>query len=812
MAGNIDPNYWDVSDIIANDEYLRSIEENPPSYPTAYNLLITAQTLEEMFSMMMAEENRSAVYALTYPEILVLREKVNELYAAIEVPTADDDEYKEMLLETLMYLPNGEGSMDGDPGVLLQGSPLTQTSGELQTGTYYLESDTTLTQFLSVSSGNKVTLDLNGYALIGEGYDDGAGYSRNFVIVVSGADSELKIIDSNPTAAHLIDVDSDGVAHYPGSQKTIYGGLIYNKASGKGILVTTGEVVMYAGTITGCKGLIGAAITVSSTGVFVMTGGSLMHNFATSTVHGGGAIYAERANANGAGGIVNVTNCSIVNNHAQTYGGAILGYNVNVTDSEINYNTSGLHGGGIAIQGSTGALTISNSTITCNSTAGNGGGVYAFNTTVSDSNISYNSCGSIGGAMNILEGATEINISNTSFTGNTAGTAGGVFYRTGDAVISGCSFDGNTSDINGGGLYTYYGSLQISDTDFLNNSTNAWGGGLLNYNSTPCVVSNCKFTNNTGNLGGALFLGYGISGSIENNCEFSDNHATIHGGAIYIGEDLGMGTNIISINGATVSHNCADKSGGGLYLASGEEATIYDAVFTGNTAVDGGAIYADNAKLHIISATIQGNYAASYGGGICVNNSEITLGVDGCLYTSGEECHTVAPYTNLIHPKITDNRSPNGGGICVIGEASSVTQYCCYVRTNSSRNGQNILLDDGAFTFINGEIGVPYNTGLVVTGGTFSDQSEISVPNYRELHYHSVLVPNNHEAELVFNAHIPESKWAATVNGDGLYLEDCDESSPLWARFFPEYNFLSWTDDNVGDERAIHLYANWEVQ
>ena len=64
--------------------------------------LQTLETLKEVFDAMMA--NPEAVYALTVEEIAELKVYTQSLYDGIAEPTQDDEEYLELILDTLTML------------------------------------------------------------------------------------------------------------------------------------------------------------------------------------------------------------------------------------------------------------------------------------------------------------------------------------------------------------------------------------------------------------------------------------------------------------------------------------------------------------------------------------------------------------------------------------------------------------------------------------------------------------------------------------------------------------------------------------
>lgn len=91
-----------------------------------YEQLMAAETCERVFTLMMAEGNRDAVYALTADQLTALRSRVNEL---------EDDGYQTDVLDTLdMLLSNANGETWNEP-VTLEERTYTIQAGNSQSVT-----------------------------------------------------------------------------------------------------------------------------------------------------------------------------------------------------------------------------------------------------------------------------------------------------------------------------------------------------------------------------------------------------------------------------------------------------------------------------------------------------------------------------------------------------------------------------------------------------------------------------------------------------------------------------------------------------
>ncbi|MCD7846933.1 MAG: hypothetical protein LUG49_02705 [Oscillospiraceae bacterium] len=214
------------------------------------------------------------------------------------------------------------------------GTALTNEGGQLSSGNYYLNSDVTLTNNIVISSGNTVTIDLNGYTLTGTG--------NNSVITANGT---LMLIDSSSAKTGKI----------TGGSAT-YGGGVY--------VGGTGSFTMSGGTITGNSGTYGGGVYVSNSGSFTMEGGMISNNKAT---HGGGVYVYVYGTFTMTGGVIS-------ENIASESGGGVFNYGTfTMSGGTISGNTASNSGGGVIAYRN--SFTMSDGTISDNN-AENGGGVF----------------------------------------------------------------------------------------------------------------------------------------------------------------------------------------------------------------------------------------------------------------------------------------------------------------------------------------------------------------------------------------------------------------------------------------------------
>src|SRR5262249_25250774 len=128
-------------------------------------------------------------------------------------------------------------------------------------------------------------------------------------------------------------------------------------------------------------------------------------------------------------------------------------------------SSSGVGGGGIVSSG-----TISGTTIDSNRALSDDGGIIA------------------AGSDTVPR--TTLNIVNTTISNNQAiaGSYGGIEDRGGNLVISGSIIRGNTSTLDGAGLYLRYGASVTNSMIASNVSSAGKGGGIVNDSSGGIIT------------------------------------------------------------------------------------------------------------------------------------------------------------------------------------------------------------------------------------------------------------------------------------------------------------------------------------
>ncbi|MHB0936220.1 MAG: right-handed parallel beta-helix repeat-containing protein [Armatimonadota bacterium] len=334
-----------------------------------------------------------------------------------------------------------------------------------------------------------------------------------------------------------------------------------------------------------------------------------------------------------------ITGCAFTDCNATTpwpdiIGGALFGFetNVTLTDSTFTGNTTTAGAGAVGMQ--YGSLTASGCTFTDNASpgaesvwSGYAGAIAATNCPLqlTDSTFTGNTSVGMGGAVGAWYG--KVSLSGCTFTENSATYVGGAVFASAPGMTAdACTFTGNRSLLGGAIGYSAEADEEEADYlmwltgcvfhdnsvegEFLPDTNQAITGGGAIVTIGDAVAINCRFTNNRAHIvlatdeiavdavGGAVLSISGLFGAL--NCGFSANSVTSvntssFGGARAIGGAIGTfadGYYQVYAGNCTFSGNTANASatapemasafGGGIALAG--PVTLRNSILWGNLA------------------------------------------------------------------------------------------------------------------------------------------------------------------------------------------------------------------------------------
>ena len=316
-------------------------------------------------------------------------------------------------------------------------------------------------------------------------------------------------------------------------------------ATAMGSTVTIAGLNIVGGDVSGLAGNDPDENSINS------LGGNILNNGGTLTIREC-IVFRGKAIVGGGvlnnGGTLNIISTTVTGNTSTedgTGGGVASVGTLNITNSGITDNEAKDDGGGIFHL--SGTMTIENSTISGNECVSGGAGIVTGGsddpasqlvTRISNSVISNNKSFNSAGGIDSSDGS--MTITNTTFTGNTAGSTadnrgsgGAISNRRATLTITGSTFSTNSAN-NGGAIGNGQGVLSISNSTFSGNSANS-GAAIVGGDGAIDIASS-TITRNKAGVGAGIFGTARISNSIVSGNEGPDvQGASTSGGYNLIG-------------------------------------------------------------------------------------------------------------------------------------------------------------------------------------------------------------------------------------------------------------------------------------
>jgi predicted outer membrane repeat protein len=371
------------------------------------------------------------------------------------------------------------------------------------------------------------------------------------------------------------------------------------------------ESLEFDGTGTGGSALYLVDMPATQVSDFVLDGVDI-HDFIAGF---GAGIYIEDTALSAH---LDVRNSHFTDNDAVVGGGGAIGGHlfqarVTLTDTEFARNT-GFGGGAVDLDHTGGAASFIATRVTATDNTGGPGGAFNlqgfFNSTqITDSTFTGNTAAGDGGAINGTEMGFLVTISGTRFEDNTAmgGSGGAVALTdTGDVTVTGASrFIANDAGLIGGALYVdTMEDLNLNGSSVFDQNTALYQGGAVAMHnlSGGFIVDTVAFTSNevsqiagAAGSGGAVFSDGSPAQHRVTAAQFIGNSG-FYGGAMYVAYsdgDFAIGRTTFDQNGAG-GDPVQPGFGGAIYLGEVRNtgyARFFNSTFSNNTLQTGVAGY-----------------------------------------------------------------------------------------------------------------------------------------------------------------------------------------------------------------------------
>ena len=328
-----------------------------------------------------------------------------------------------------------------------------------------------------------------------------------------------------------------------------------------------------------------------------------------------------------------------------------------------------------------------------------------------------------GALLCITNGTVEID--NLVFDSNEIGiwALGLDFYAGTHTNIKNSIFQNNKSGAFGV-LQLSGGEVFIDNSQFINNNCRYADGGAITVTSKLQNVTNSIFKNNiAAGAGGAIWYSQLASSPYFVNTTFEGNTAGDAGGALFIG-GTSASTGTVYLDNSLFKDN-ESPYGGGIYSYYTPNFYVVDTDFIGNTADEGGGIYAERENLNIFAntknVTFSGNTAnntdADYNGGSAVyydvrNVSNIAFNINAAsgrkvifddsiaTYSSGADVIMNINKSGLSYEDINGDlvTITNGGEIQFNDRVGDGTQYFTSINLYGGKLSIGQNADNNALT------------------------------------------------------------------------------------------------------------------
>lgn len=349
---------------------------------------------------------------------------------------------------------------------------------------------------------------------------------------------------------------------------------VYGGFTGVEVLLSQRNSTTNVVTLSGDIGTIGVT-TDNCYHVVICAGMSI-----TTSILDGVSISGGNANASIVAPAITVNTHSI----SPRNGGGMykVSSNIDITDCRFRRNDAAASGAGIYENLSTSLSVYTNCTITQNTSAVDGGGMYISTSSCiyQDCSFTSNDATDDGGGI-YISGTGSPAFNNATITSNSATGEGGGIYLTGSGspTFTDCTINSNTAGSNGGAVASYTtGTAGFTATVISGNTSGSTGGGLFN-NSSPAAITNCLISGNLAAGGGGIWNA--LSDAVIINCTIAGNRATAQGGGI------ANGTSNPSIQNCIVYGNTGVPSSTNALYNSGSTPVVAYSLIQGGFAGSG---------------------------------------------------------------------------------------------------------------------------------------------------------------------------------------------------------------------------------
>ena len=820
--------------------------------PTVYELLMAAETVEELYALLYEQEYIYDLESMSTEELEALDNHADQIYS----PETDDAELYEMIKDGIGSFT---GTYDNDVNALEDVSVSVPTYSITTDTTWNLTGDVTLTGRIEIQNGATLTITGNG-TIYGENDADGDkidmfGLLGNGATLILGDESSNITLDGNGKVMSGIyaknGVTTSAVVTNTTIQECTEGAIFVQQGA-------TANITLNNCTITDCTGMAGiivnsgankanatltindSVITNCSAGAVDIRDGDVTLSISNSTIDNCTAVDGSAVYFHGECEVNAEIKSSTISNCISTgeWGGAIrttAGSGVKLLLEQCVFKgnkSTGEKGSGAAVywnacgtvDGAVSHATIKDCQFLNNQAVNRGGAIY------NEAFMSFETAASSG--FTTTE-ATPGSIRGILIKGNQAAMGGGIHVESYEnasnthanygaelSLVTGMYIIGNKA-ANGAGVAMYLGNNKMNDgVQFLvscdgaviqENQASVSGGAIYmerNFQKFPMEIklNSGTITGNTAPNGGAISMVQTVESTATNK--------------IYIGQTGANNDSLI------IQNNTATNKGGAILVSNGD-VVMYSGTVKQNTAVEGGAVGVTDGSFEISGGTIQNNTATNHGGAAYVSGGTFAMNGTGAELTQNNAINGGAVYLAggdvvITTGSVTNNKATADGGAVFVNNGNIIVgienctdeslQHTAHpvVRNNEATFGGGLSADGGKITLYCCEIAENESSSQGTGSNIFMDGGDI----YHDMDGAEVGTNDDHGIVSVGgNLTVESGGTQATVNiyyhsntgvtsteitwegtaPEGYYLNlpYCPDS---WIASNPNKTFVGWAD------------------
>eukprot|EP00899_Mesostigma_viride_P008438 jgi/Mesvir1/17596/Mv08828-RA.1 len=413
-----------------------------------------------------------------------------------------------------------------------------------------------------------------------------------------------------------------------------------------------------------------------------------------------------------AGSATIVTGATFLRNVATTTGGALAvsaGASCRLQEVSVGYNAAGTAGGGIAVGGSGTQLSVAGGSLDSNRANTSGGGVALASGAAADLDGTrlVGNAAMDGGAVSLIDPATQLRCAGCSMSNNNALRNGGaVFADASLLALDSCTLEGNLASLRGGALFLQGGArCSVLRGRYLGNAA-ARGGGRVVFAMGRGTV----FLSQNSSFSGGPDPAEIIPGSVGVRFVSKDAQACSVEGGHFLGDGAGGSSGDAA---SMASFNCSEVT----EVATATAATYAELL----TRVDDQFI-----DIIVLTADI------SVADAIIVNRS---VAISGASCGGGGGCRlvgvgrtrlfTVASYGELIlaNVSLSGGRAVNGGALHISAGGQAVCDQVAFSGNSAELRGGAVYVTMSPSSFTATKSVFVDNNATVGGAMAFSDSS-----------------------------------------------------------------------------------------